>query len=284
MKKCYVLFLIFLFIMFSKDVSLAATVGNPLDLDVPSMSAVLRQEIVKRTLDEYEQIVKIKASLDVEFLFGKDLHTTSEVDGAELSGEWYMIKIGTTIFNKIEPYIKLGTANLKADWKQHGTYDIEVVADSGFALGWGIKGIIAEVEDWGVRLTGDFQYRTAELDVSEISWGNTGIIDSGADFDIEEWQTSFILSKKFELPLKSKNIYIVPYTGFNYSDSNVDVRFTNPSDTMQHWTLYEANNDSKLGFVLGCDIMPNLISSFIYSLELRFMNEFALSLGGATKF
>ena len=62
------------------------------------------------------------------------------------------------------------------------------------------------------------------------------------------------------------------------------ISFKNPDDTTQDWTLYDANNDSMFGFFLGCDIMPTLSSSFIYSIEVRLINEMALTLGGAMKF
>ena len=35
--------------------SFAATVGNPLDLDIPERSAILREQAVNQAMDEYEQ-------------------------------------------------------------------------------------------------------------------------------------------------------------------------------------------------------------------------------------
>jgi hypothetical protein len=195
-----------------------------------------------------------------------------------------MLKLGTTIFDRVEPYIKVGTSKLTAEWRQNGTHDIEVRADYGLAWGGGIKGIIWEFEDWGIRLTGDIQYRTTGPDAENITSTNMSVDDPVADFDIEEWQTAILLSKKFELPLKLQSIYIVPYTGATFSDSTVDVRFTNPRDSEQNWTLYKANNKNLYGFLIGCDIMPSLTSYFIYSIELRLASEFALTLGGAMKF
>lgn len=281
MRRPYILFLLIFGAIFNTGVlAFAATVGNPLDLDIPGHSAILRQEAMDEALDEYEQIVKIKAALDLEFVFDKDLDCT----GAEMKGQWFMFKVGTTIFNRVEPYIKLGTSNLQVKWKQ-STQEIEVEADSGFALGGGVKGVIWDFEDfWDIRLTGDLQYRTTEPDVSEISLDGSTINDSGADFKIDEWQVALVLSKKFELPLKWQNVYIVPYTGVTISDSNVDVKFTDPNNPTADYTLSDANNESIYGFVLGCDIMPSLRDSFIYSMELRFVNEFALTLGGAMKF
>jgi len=287
-KKFYTLSLLLIALIFmDRGLGFAATVGNPLDLDIPRRSAMLREQVIDETLDEYEQKLKIKAALDMEFVFTKDLNTPSEVNSAELKGQWYMVKLGTTFFNKVEPYIKLGSSSLEAKWRQNDLHDIEVEADYGFAWGGGVKGVIWEFEDWGVRLTGDMQCRITEPDVDSITLGGVGnesITDLGADFEVKEWQASIVLSKKFELPLRWQSIYIVPYTGISLSDSNVDVKFTNPDATPQDWTLFDANNKKIYGFLIGCDIMPSLTSTFIYSIEARLINEFALTLGGAVKF
>ncbi|MFC1623720.1 hypothetical protein ACFL28_00150 [Candidatus Omnitrophota bacterium] len=290
MKKTYILLLLSGAILMAKTPGFAATVGNPLDLDIPSRSFILRQDVIDETLDEYEKTVKIKAALDTEIIFDRDLNTrtqlaTGQMSGAELEGMWYMLKLGTTFFNRIEPYIKVGTSNLEVKWKQ-GTEEIVVEADYGFAWGGGIKGIIWEFDDWGIRLTGDAQYRTSEPDVKDVSRGGGDITvsDIGADFRIEEWQAALVLSKKFELPLKWQSIYLVPYTGMTVSDSTVDVEFTDPNAPGTVYSLFDANNDELYGFLMGCDIMSSLKSSFVYSVEARLANEVALTLGGAMKF
>lgn len=284
MKKSYILFLVLIIasIFTIRDFSYAATVGNSLDLDLPPRSALLREEAVEDAMDEYEQIVKIKAALDLEFIFDKDLHTSFEMQGAEIKGQWQMFKLGTTILNRVEPYIKIGTSELEAEWNQ-GAQSIEVDADSGFAWGAGIKGVIWEFEDLGLRLTGDAQYRTTEPDVGDISVSSLSVTDTGADFNIKEWQVSLLLSKKFEVPLKWQSTYIVPYTGLSISDSTVDVSFVRAGDALDY-SLFDANNDEIYGFILGCDIMPNLSSSFAYSMEVRLLSETSLTLGGAMKF
>ncbi len=285
MKKQYLLILslIISICCITAKYGFAATVGNALDLDLPQRSAVLRQEIVKDTLDEYEQAVKIKGSFDIEFVFDKDLHVNPDLTKAEIKGQWYMAKFGMTILNRVEPYIKIGTSTLETRWKQSGTTEIEVGADNGFAWGGGLKANIVEFPS-GVRLTGDWQYRTTEPDVNEITVNGIAVNDAGATFKVDEWQVSLLLSKKFEIPLKLQNIYIVPYTGISYADSNVDVSFRNANSPTVDYSLFDANNKKLYGFVLGCDIVPSLSSSFIYSIELRLVDETALSLGGAMKF
>jgi len=260
----------------------AATVGNPLDLDVPQRSAILRQEVVEDTLDEYEQAFKIKASFDAEFLFDKDLHVNPDLSAAEMNGQWYMLKLGMTILNRVEPYVKVGTSNLKVKWRQGlGAQDMEVEAD-GFAWGGGLKANLLEL--WGIRLTIDGQYRTTEPDVSAITLNSTTINDQGPVFRIDEWQAGLFLSKKFEIPLKFQSIFLVPYAGVVYSDSNVDVSFKDPNNTGADYTLFDANNKKPCGAVIGCDIVPSLSNAFIYSIELRLADEIALSLGSTMKF
>ncbi|MBU3912288.1 MAG: hypothetical protein KKD90_06880 [Candidatus Omnitrophica bacterium] len=261
-----------------------ATVGNSIDLDIPAKSAILRQQVIDQNLDQYEEAVKIKSGIDLEFVFDKDLNTTSEVTKAEVKGQWFMAKLGVDIFNRVEPYVKFGQANLQAKWRQNDTHSIDMQSTGGFAWGLGIKGIIFEFEEVGLRLTGDIQYRTTEPDVEEITSNGTTIVDTGAEFKIEEWQAALVLSKKFEVPLKFQSVFIVPYTGITASDSTVSTRVRDPSYPGYDITLFDANNKTLHGFLIGCDIMPSLSSSFTYNVELRLASETALTLGGAMRF
>jgi len=282
-KDFCLIFLILVAIFMTKETLHAATVGNPLDLDVPTGSSILRQRAIDDTLDEYEEAFKIKTSFDAEFILEKELKAPIEIEGAELEGHWYMAKIGATIFNRVEPYIKLGTSSLEVKWKQ-ASESIEIDADDGFAWGGGIKAVLWDFDNWGIRLTADGQYRVADLDTDEIVLEGTAVNATGSDFDIKEWQASIALSKKFELPLRWQSIYVVPYTGVSASDSTVDVSFEHPDFATTDFSLFDASNDNVCGFFMGCDIMPSLISSFIYSVEVRLLSEVALSFGGTLKF
>ena len=133
-------------------------------------------------------------------------------------------------------------------------------------------------------MTGDYQYRSTEPDATKITVNNLKINDLGPTFKVDEWQASLLLSKKFEIPLKWQSIYVVPYTGISYVDSNVDVSFKDPNMPTTDYSLFDANNKKLYGFILGCDIVPSLSSAFIYSIELRLVDEIALSLGGTMKF
>lgn len=261
----------------------AATVGNSLNTDVPSRSAVLRQDAVEDALDEYEQSVIIKASVDAEIVFDKELDSSLELTSAELEGQWNMFKLGMTIFNRIEPYVKVGSSNLQTSWKLDGG-KIEVEAESGFAIGGGVKAVLLDLDEYGICVTLDGQYRVTEPDVDKITIGSVNKIDKGADFKVEEWQAALLLSKKYEIPLRWQSIFVVPYIGATFSESIVDVRFTDPVNPTADYTLYKAGNDTKCGFVTGVDILPSLLSPFSYNIELRLANETALSLGGTMKF
>ena len=284
-RSIYIIsFLLLVAIFMISTTSHAATVGNPLDLDVPTMSSILRQQVIDDTLDEYEEAFKLKVSFDAEFVLEKDLKAPVEIEGAELEGQWYMAKIGATIFNKIEPYIKLGTSNLEVKWKQNDAHNLEVESDSGFTWGGGAKLVLWDFDAWGIRLTADSQYRIADHDVEEMTREGATVSDSGAIFKIEEWQASLALSKKFEVPLRWQSIYVVPYTGVSMSDSTVDVSFKESGFAVSEFSLFDASNDDVGGFFMGFDIMSSLRSSFIYSIEARFLNEIALTFGGTLKF
>jgi len=51
-----------------------------------------------------------------------------------------------------------------------------------------------------------------------------------------------------------------------------------------NYSTYKANNKDLIGIVLGCDILPSLSSWYLFSFELRLINETALSLSGTMKF
>ena len=283
MKKYSKVFLLFIVLFGIGNMCYAATVGNPLDLDIPAKSSVLRQDIIQNTLDEVEQVVKVKSSFDVEFVFDKDLNSSTEIVNPEIRGVWYMAKLGLTLFDKIEPYVKVGSSDLKVRYRQ-GPMNIELEADYGFAWGGGVKAIILEPYDWGIRLTGDVQYRTTEADVEDVTMGSQDLKDPGPCFKVDEWQVALILSKKFELPLRWQSLYIVPYTGVTVSDSTVDIEVTPRIYPGLVLSTYDANNESIVGFLMGCDILMDLRSWYMFNMELRLINEFALTLGGTIKF
>lgn len=286
MNKLYLLLIgIIVSMLWSSGSSYAVTVGNPLDLDIPPRSAMLRQQAVNQTLDEYEEVIKVKSAVDLEFLFDKELHTTSEVTRTKIEGQYQMLKLGITVFDRVEPYIKVGNSHLKVKWRQNDAAELEVNSENNFTWGGGLKVVVWDFENIGLRITADGQYRTIDADVEKCLLNGVAIRDNNPRFDVAEWQGALLVSKKLEIPLKgSSSIYMVPYTGVTVSDSKADVKFADPNNPGADYTLFDANNKSFVGFVTGIDILPSLRSPFTCNLELRLADEIALSLGGAMKF
>ena len=80
-----------------------------------------------------------------------------------------------------------------------------------------------------------------------------------------------------------QDCYTVPYMGLTYSDSDVNVHFTQSTSGLLYST-YNAGDKSPIGLVFGCDIIPSLSSWYLYSFELRLINEIAFTLSGTMKF
>lgn len=270
---------IFVLIFGFSGTCLAATVGNPLDIDLPENSAYLRSHVIKQTLDEYEKVA-VKGGLDIELIFNKDLKgSEAEVENAELEGQYYMVKLSTNLYNKIEPYIKIGTSVLEVKW-DYGADKVKVEASSGLAWGIGAKALLYEFKNYGIRLTLDAQYRNTDPGVDKAKVNGAAVSATSTRFEVKEWQASLLASKKFIVPIGLKDVYFVPYGGLTYSDSEVDVSFTSGG----LYDLYYAGNDNNIGIVLGVDVLPSLLSSFLFCLELRLINETALTIGGSVKF
>jgi len=278
--------IIILFFLSFAAPSLAVTVGGP-EISIPEESLYFRDIAVSQALDRYEFSMNVKASVDVEYIIERELTSApADVSGALLDGHSYMVKFSNNFYNVLEPYVKLGSSELKVQWDQHEKC-ITVEAGPGFVWATGVKAKIWEFVDHGVKLTLDAQYRNIDLDIDDegVLIGNDTTETAGAtneDFGIKDWQVSLLASKKFILPVGRKDFYIVPYTGITFSDLDVDVKF-NKVDTSLYST-YNASDEDVFGAVFGFDIMPNLWSWYLLNFEARLINEIALSIGGTLKF
>ncbi|MBU1061263.1 MAG: hypothetical protein KJ952_00865, partial [Candidatus Omnitrophica bacterium] len=67
-----------LFILSFAAPSMAATVGGP-DITIPEESLFLKEEAVKTTLDRFEFDMDIRASMNIEVNFKKNLTSSQEV-------------------------------------------------------------------------------------------------------------------------------------------------------------------------------------------------------------
>ncbi|MCX5692170.1 MAG: hypothetical protein NTX47_00550 [Candidatus Omnitrophica bacterium] len=270
--------------LFFASTSFAATVGGQADTSVPEASFFSRQKAIKYTMDFYESDVKMKAGFDVEFISKKRLDTSSDDTNAKLEGQNVNFKFSMNYSDVLEPYVKIGTSNLRVKWEQHGQ-NIVVDAKPGLVLGGGLKARLWEFASTGIKLTLDGQYKDTQLDFDTAKIDGSASLASATSetFNIKEWQISLLASKKFIFPLGIQDCYTVPYMGVTYSDSEVNVKFTQ-SGTGILYSTYTASNKDPIGVVVGCDIIPSLTSWYLLSFELRLINEIAFSLSGTMKF
>ena len=286
MKKRFFVFISLIFIIGCiANFSYAATVGGQIDMSTPESSFFSRDAAIDYAMDSYESDVKMKASFDVEIISKKELEAAPADDTSiEIEGHNANLKFSMNYSNVLEPYVKIGTSNLRVKWKQHGQ-NIQVDAEPGFVLGGGLKAKLWEFESTGIKLTMDGQYKDTQLDFDTAKIGGSTSTASAISetFNIKEWQISLLASKKFIFPLGMQDCYTVPYMGITYSDSEVNVEFTQ-GGTGALYSTYAASNKNPIGIVLGCDIIPSLTSWYLLSFELRLINEMAFSLSGTMKF
>lgn len=275
MKK--LVLILFILSLFLSAPCLAATVGGP-DISLPEESLYLKQEAVNKTLDRYEYNMNIKTGVDAEFIINRKLHTSLEVTNAKIEGQNLVVKLSNNFNNMFEPYIKIGTCNLEVKWDQNGNR-VTVETEPSLVWGGGAKVKVWEFENYKVKLTLDAQYRKIDANIERIN------ISSVTDqkFEIDEWQLSLLASKKYIFPLGLRDYYIVPYGGLTYYRTDVDVSFTQIG-TGALYSTYNANDKREVGIVMGFDIMPSLLSWYLFNFELRLVNETAFSLGGTLKF
>lgn len=260
----------------------AATVGNSSDMSLPEESLFLKNKAVAEELDLYEVNMNIKASVDVEIVTQRKLKSSVEVSNAKLENQALMFKLSNNFSNVFEPYVKIGTSNFEAKWSQNG-HNITVDSDPGFVWGMGAKAKVAEFENQRVKVTLDAQYRISEMDVDKIKIDGDSASYMCENFNIRELALSLIASKKYIFPVGYKDWYIVPYLGATFCNTKADVAFTQPSTGLLYST-YDASDRNPAGMVLGLDIMSSISSAFLWSFELRLINETAFSIGGTMKF
>lgn len=272
-------------LLFFASASFALTVGGPADMTVPEAQLFSKARAIRDTLDSYEAAVNVKAGFDVEFISKKELQAAPADDtNIKMEGQNVNVKFSMNYSNVLEPYVKIGTSNLRVKWEQHNK-NIVVEAQPGFVLGGGLKAKLWEFAGTGIKLTVDGQYKDTQLDFDKAKIGGSASTASAINetFNIKEWQISLLASKKFIFPMGIQDCYTVPYMGITYSDSEVNVHFTQ-STTGLLYSTYDASNENPIGLVLGCDIIPSLLSWYLFSVELRLINETAFTVSGAMKF
>ncbi|MBI4335716.1 MAG: hypothetical protein HY589_03565 [Candidatus Omnitrophica bacterium] len=251
----------------------AAAVGNTADTGSPKGPGLftLRQD----------KDIPIKVGGDLEFVFDRDIDASSATDAEISSAEWYMAKISYVMFNRIEPYVKLGVAHMKTRWTEAGA-NVKVESDTNFAWGVGGKVLIWDFKTPKLKLITDGVYRIADMDVEDADSGGSKVnLDTAASrFLIREWQVSLLAATEIDVAGPSREDFlgistIVPYAGIKYSDINGRLRVNYTSGNFNNPGTIES--DSKFGVFAGCDFVgPNSVS---LNVEGRFLDETALSTG-----
>lgn len=276
MKKLLIGGLTFFTMLGLCNICLAETVGNPVDINIPSGEGVYSARLA-----EY---VSVSIGYDTELLWGRDLNDGKDLSGTvrctnvELEGAWHMARISCTFFERFQPYLKVGVANLDMKWNEAGE-DVEAEANSDTAFGIGTKVLLMNFEDYNynVKLTGSASCRTVDSDVGKVS----GKTIYASKFEIREWQAALALSTKFEIPAYEE-LAIIPYIGGAYSDTKTRVRFSAASGDRSTYNPGGDGNKNNFGLFLGCD--AQIANKFSLNLEGRFIDQTAASIGFTTLF
>jgi hypothetical protein len=194
------------------------------------------------------------------------------------------------MFDRVEPYVRFGSAHLKARWTDTGGgAQVAMDTSSGFAWGLGIKALVYEFKAPKIRLICDGSYRATELDPYKgyLDSHETAITKKSSRFVIREWQAALLVSTETPLPdmfngfEDLKGYKLAPYAGIKYSDISGRLRMV----TADTGTVYHPDNikaDKNIGIVFGCDLVGDDYVSL--NIEGRFIDETAISTGLAMLF
>jgi hypothetical protein len=236
---------------------------------------------------------KLSIGFDQEFLFDRDMKKNTDHNGEFTPDlEFYrsMARISYGLFNNLDVYAKLGTADFKGNsnmkyfdtgfaggvdigkWKQNGK--------NAFAYGFGIKGNYDLQDGWIIGC--DAQYITHKNKFTGTeSWDaydGSGVYQYSRSYPIkgdmlfQEWQAAIYVAKKIDK--------FTPYVGGKYSDLRIKnkMQFHESSDKF----TYKSKADDNFGVFAGLDI--NIIEHFNLNVEGRFIDETAMSFGASYRF
>ncbi len=224
----------------------------------------------------------IKVGFDADWIFDKDLSGENSVTSAELEGQKYLFRVGYTIADRFEPYIKIGTSHLKTSWNQNNI-QVKARGEDGFAFGVGGKALLYDIPEHRIRFSLDGQYLYTDPGVKSAHIEGSERSISASEFKVSEWQIAGIVSMEFVINNDTGNsatpYSVLPYLGIAYADSKTDVKFTTVDTT---YDIGSAKSDDKFVFLTGCDITaPENMS---INIEGRWVGETAASGGCTLKF
>ena len=269
------------FLVFSLK-AYAGTVGDPADVNALHGRGVFS---LKETRN-----ISVETSIDVDVVLDRKL-TAGDVTNAKFeTSEWSMVRFGYRMFDRVEPYVRLGWAHLKAGWTDNSSgTKVELSTKSGFGWGFGIKALIYEFKNPKIKIIGDGSYRTADVDAENgyFDGNKTAINIPSSRFVIREWQAALLAATEIDLGAMLskaealKGYKLSPYGGITYSEISGRLRLVSADGTVYHPD--NIKSDKNVGIVVGCDLLlPEDYASF--NLEGRFIDETAVSAGLAMLF
>ena len=269
---------IFIIVLGVSLVGFAGTVGNPASPDTLKGAGVFNLKQSKN--------IPIETGVDVEILFDRDIKGDKASSAKFDSGQWYMAKIAFTMFDRIEPYVKLGAAHLEATWKATDMSDIEakLESDTGFAWGLGAKALIWDFKQPKIKLISDGFYRVADLDghKGKLHSAPATIDTSKSKIAISEWQIALLAATEIDMAKSEAGISkLVPYIGVKYSDMRGALKLVTPAGS--EYRVADMKADNNFGIVVGTDLVGSN-DSFSVNLEGRFIDETAMTIGLAVLF
>jgi len=188
-------------------------------------------------------------------------------------------KAGFVFQDKFTAYTVLGSADFEEEFTDSGN-KWKFESDAAFA--WAVGGTailyeteIGSIENTTLRLGIDGRFRDTNLEIGEITLNGTvykpsdlGV--SNLEIDVSEWQIAG------ETSLQWKNFS--PYAGIKYSDVTGDLRATAGGVTISE----DLEGDDNVGVFVGLDVL--VVKEFVLNVEGRFIDETALTFGGAVRF
>ncbi|MDD5449906.1 MAG: hypothetical protein PHO42_04835 [Candidatus Omnitrophica bacterium] len=273
LKKLLIFFGIIILIFGISSLAVAGTAGNMASTGGPAGPGAFSLK--------QDRNITVNSGVDVEILFDRDIKANA-ASGTELtSGEWYMAKLSWLMFNRLEPYVKLGAARLEAKWSEAGE-KIKLESNTGFAWALGSKLLIWDFKKPRLKIVADGFYRMADLEGDEGTRGTTKVtVDSSqSEFLIREWQIALLAATEIDIGGDDKEevlgvTSIIPYAGIKYSDMNGRLRLTDSAGNYNNPGTIEA--DDNFGVVAGLDLVGP--SSVSLNLEGRFIDETAMTVG-----
>jgi len=242
----------------------AETVGNSIDINIPAGKGVYSSQL--------SDFITLNAGFDAEFLTERKFKydSTYTTKAPELAGNYYMARVSSTLFNRVQPYVKFGYSDLEMSW-QDANGNVKVDADPAFAWGVGLKAYLWEFEGMGLKIFSTGSYRATEPSKVKINTdGVTGSVTS-KKFQVYEKQATLGMSKEIKL---AYNASLVPYAGVAWSDTTARVRVTQNSNVMNSGAKEPKDN---LGVFFGTEFL--FMDNFSLNLEARLIDQTAISTG-----